>query len=185
MEMIGHYYHYIQNWFDFQDFYRKQVLSANNGSHFVEVGSWKGSSTVYMAVEIANSGKLIQFDAVDTWGGDAETGGSDASNPDWLYDEFRKNIAPVLSYVNPIRMASVDASKTYKNKSLDLVYIDANHTYDYVKQDILSWLPKIKEGGIIAGHDYATDWDGVVKAVNEIFPTVGVEGRTWYTEVTK
>ena len=54
--------------------------------------------------------------------------------------------------------------------NLDLVYIDAAHDYDSVKQDILTWLPKIKKGGFIAGHDYRYDPNiGVYEAVNDIF----------------
>jgi hypothetical protein len=49
------------------------------------------------------------------------------------------------------------------------VYIDASHEYEYVKQDILNWLPKVKLGGIICGDDYTRGWPGVVLAVNEIF----------------
>ena len=63
----------------------------------------------------------------------------------------------------------------FEDKSLDFVYIDANHSYSYVKEDILAWLPKVKKGGIIGGHDL--DWKdtefgnkyAVLKAVREIF----------------
>lgn len=70
---------------------------------------------------------------------------------------------------------SVDAAKNFADGSLDFVYIDANHSYAFVKEDILAWLPKIKKGGIIGGHDYDwTDKDfndelAVKRAVDEIF----------------
>ena len=58
--------------------------------------------------------------------------------------------------------------------TLDWVYLDGRHDYDGVREDIEIWLPKIKKGGIIAGHDYAhhpdiKQWPGVKKAVNEFF----------------
>jgi predicted O-methyltransferase YrrM len=60
-------------------------------------------------------------------------------------------------------------SKNYTNEYFDIVYIDASHEYEYVKEDILAWLPKVKKGGIICGDDYIIGWDGVILAVNEIF----------------
>jgi hypothetical protein len=53
-----------------------------------------------------------------------------------------------------IKDYSVEASKQFKNGQLDFVYIDANHYYDYVMQDLIAWRPKIRKGGILSGHDY-------------------------------
>lgn len=55
------------------------------------------------------------------------------------------------------------------NHKLDFIYIDASHHYVDVKADILFYLPLLKEGGVIAGHDYLDKFRGVVTAVNEIF----------------
>lgn len=52
---------------------------------------------------------------------------------------------------------------------LDAVYIDAAHTYDAVLSQIKAWRHKVRAGGVIAGHDYASDWPGVMAAVNETF----------------
>lgn len=68
-----------------------------------------------------------------------------------------------------MQMSSVDAAKYIAPRSLDLVYIDAMHTYTNVKEDSLCWLPKIKEGGIICGHDYCPFSDGVAHAVKELY----------------
>jgi len=51
----------------------------------------------------------------------------------------------------------------------DFVYIDGNHKYNHVKEDILKWLPKVNPNGVIAGHDYNHAYEGVIKAVDEIF----------------
>jgi len=53
-----------------------------------------------------------------------------------------------------INQKSEDAVKYFDNQSLDFVYIDSNHRYEYVKQDILLWIPKVKIGGQLAGHDW-------------------------------
>lgn len=72
------------------------------------------------------------------------------------------------------RTTSVEAAAKIENQSLDFVYIDARHDYDSVKEDLHAWLPKVRPGGILAGHDYADglfpqgDF-GVKSAVDEFF----------------
>jgi hypothetical protein len=65
-------------------------------------------------------------------------------------------------------MLSLDACNLYADNSLDFVYIDASHEYEDIKNDILNWLPKVKNNGILAGHDFS--WDDVSKAVKEVLP---------------
>ena len=64
---------------------------------------------------------------------------------------------------------SVDGAKLFDDSSVDLVFIDANHTYEHVKEDIEAWYPKIRDGGILSGHDFSGDFPGVEKAVREYF----------------
>ena len=71
-----------------------------------------------------------------------------------------------------LRMFSKEASKLFKEQSLDFVYIDANHSYEGCLEDIKFWWSKVKKGGVLAGHDYlnATNKYGlfrVKKAVND------------------
>jgi hypothetical protein len=164
--MIDHYYYKIHGWFVQENLFTQMVLSCNDVDeyHFVEIGSWKGKSSTYMGVEIINSGKRIKFDCVDTWEGSNEPL---LKVPNGLYNEFIKNIEPVKSVINPIRMTSIEASKLYKDNSLDFVFIDGAHDYFNVKQDIEHWLPKVKSGGYIAGDDYV--WPPINMAVKEIF----------------
>jgi hypothetical protein len=130
-----------------------------------------------MAVEIINSGKHINFDVIDTWNGSTEHQTDPILENDGLYCEFIKNIEPVKHAINTIRMASLDAANTYADESLDFVFIDASHMYEDVKADLIAWYPKIKPGGILAGHDYGT-WDGVTRAVNEFFADKTFEATT-------
>lgn len=53
-----------------------------------------------------------------------------------------------------IEKMSVDAAKDFDDESIDAVYIDGNHRLEFVVADINAWLPKIRKGGIISGHDY-------------------------------
>jgi hypothetical protein len=75
-------------------------------------------------------------------------------------------------------MSSIEAAETYLDNSLDFVFIDAAHDYDSVKQDIISWLPKVKKGGIISGHDYPHL--PVRRSVNELLTKVGFIGACWW-----
>lgn len=145
------------------------VARAGNGAHFVEIGCWKGRSSAFMAVEIANSGKKIRFDCVDTWLGSDEPQhlADEAVKNGSLFDEFCKNVMPVKNYIGIVRMASVEAAELYGNESLDFVFIDAAHDYESVKADIEAWFPKMKEGGVLAGDDFR--WKGVERAVTEKF----------------
>jgi hypothetical protein len=70
-----------------------------------------------------------------------------------------------------LRMSSQKALP-YLPNDLDLVFIDANHEYLQVRKDILSWLPKVRSGGLLSGHDYDQTipmFSGVKQAVDEIF----------------
>lgn len=66
-------------------------------------------------------------------------------------------------------MSSLEASKYIAPASLDLVFVDALHDYPYCLEDITAWLPKVRKGGVICGHDYCRFSPGVVRAVNETF----------------
>lgn len=183
-----HFYQNVEGWFYPNDtMFYKQIINQFDSGKFVEVGSYKGRSSCFMAVEIARSGKDIRFDCIDTWEGSEEhQAGAYAEDSDvvngTLYETFLKNIEPVKSYIKPIRMDSVSASKLYKDGSLEFVFIDAAHDYDNVKADINAWLPKIRKGGILGGHDHQID--GVRKAVEEILMPNGVNvlnGSCWWT----
>lgn len=160
-----------EDWFTFPDLYREMVRRYGPESKFVEVGSWKGKSSAFMAVEIANSSKPIKFYCVDTWEGSVEH----KQNPELsqLYEIFLDNMKPVESFYIPMRTTSLEAAKQFDDESLDFVFIDASHEYEDVVDDLKAWYPKIKKGGILAGHDYYPDqptWGGVCKAVREVFP---------------
>ena len=67
---MEHFFNKIEGWFSFGELYRDAVYNAKDGDVFVEVGSWKGRSAAFMAVEIINSKKKIDFYCVDSWQGD-------------------------------------------------------------------------------------------------------------------
>lgn len=180
---MEHFYHTIQNWFNYQDIFSEAVQNGKDGDYFVEVGTWKGASTSYMGVEILNSGKKIKFDAIDSFAGSKEHG----DVTDFLYDECKANLQPLLdlNIINLIKATSPQISTNYEDESLAFCFLDGSHEYEDVKNDIAAWLPKVKPGGILAGHDfygvnhpgYQKGWVGVFQAVDEAFGHLNVENR--------
>ena len=179
---MEHFYHKLpgdEHWFDYELVYASMVRHFRDGAHFVEVGSYKGRSSVYMAVEIINSGKDIKFDCVDHFKGSEEHYKQDGKyetlelkqDPDYLFKEFSRNIEPVKDRIKVHKMSSVDAAKLYQDRSLDFVFLDGGHTEADLLADIKAWRPKLKPGGILAGHDYsATDYPDVQRVIDTVFP---------------
>ncbi len=87
-----------------------------------------------------------------------------------------------------IRKFSEDAIGHIEDESLDFLYMDGNHQYEFVKKDIELYYPKIKKGGVIGGHDYTSSPEteregfGVFKAVNEFFKKkqISFYGTDWW-----
>lgn len=179
-------YQNIQGWFtnEARDLYAEIVQGAEDGQILVEVGSWKGKSTAWMASNIKKSQKNLKFYCVDTWCGSLEHAKDSSIIKNTLYDEFLSNMRPLAGFFEPMRMTSIEASKLFSNQSIDFVYLDASHKYQDVKDDLNAWFPKIKLGGVIAGDDYIAGWPGVIKAVNEFFNERNmkfqVKGQTWF-----
>ncbi|MBL9090228.1 MAG: class I SAM-dependent methyltransferase [Planctomycetaceae bacterium] len=88
-----------------------------------------------------------------------------------------------------VRLDSLAGADAVPDGALDFAFIDADHTYDAVRSDIAAWWPKVRGGGVLAGHDYLGPRDrrgiwGVAKAVNEFAVTYGLtvdvgKGRVW------
>ena len=86
---------------------------------------------------------------------------------DQAYNTTLKRFEPHNKNVDVCRQKSMDAVHDFANESLDFVYIDAMHDFDNVMMDLVHWAPKVKIGGIIAGHDYHQRYKfGVIEAVN-------------------
>ena len=167
------YYENIFGFFNFDWLYKQQIERVTDEAHFVEIGGFLGKSSCFMAESIVQSGKDITFDVIDTWeGSDEQIFIRDlVKEKGCLFNVFIENIKleKVDNIINPFRRDSNEASKMYADKSLDFVYLDGDHSYEYLIKEIPAWLPKVKKDGIIAGHDYDGKFKGVRKAVNEIF----------------
>lgn len=151
----------------------------------VEVGSWVGDS----ATTIASANENLRLTCVDTFKGS----GSDQTHllfkdlvkatgdDDILFNTFCENIAPYKGRIYGSRETSHDASLDTEDYFLDFVYIDAGHDYKECWEDIKLWLPKIKAGGLIFGHDHCEAFPGVIKACQGMFgDDYDVEGTVWW-----
>lgn len=114
--------------------------------------------------------KFEQLFLIDIWGLYDRIGhygvGVVKINFDYYYPGIVKEFGG-KSDITILRSPSLEACKKFPNEHFDFVYIDAVHSYEAVKQDIAAWLPKIKSGGVLAGHDYDVVFPGVIQAVDE------------------
>ena len=129
--MMNHIYQQPQfgeNWFTFPKLYSDVVNFFPSGSTFVEIGAWKGKSSSYMAVEIANSGKKIDFYCVDTFEGSVEH----QNNPElpMLYEIFKNNMKPVEGYYKDLKMPSLQAVQQFADESLDFILVSASRSFN-------------------------------------------------------
>lgn len=146
----------------------------------IEVGSWLGASTRFIASKIPEGGKLY---AIDTWlGSPGETVHSTDPRIGYLYQQFLSNVkhAGLTKKIIPIRMRSLEAVKAL-NVMADLIYIDAAHDEDSVYNDIIAWSHHLKGEGIMCGDDWLwpTVRKGVMRAAAELRLQVMSEGNFW------
>lgn len=106
------------------------------------------------------------------------------TEPEVLIQTAIENLAEFESRTLWIYKPSAQAAQEVQDSSLDFVFIDAEHTYEAVMEDILVWRPKVKKGGILVGHDVRKMYPGVKKAVQEIFgKDFGLVGDVWFVKV--
>lgn len=163
---------YIQGWLS----YAEQLFLFNMAKEMesvIELGSWKGKST--HALCSSGCPKII---AIDTWKGSAAEPEAHAeAKDDSVFEEFKKNVGHFKNLTiiqKDINTAVLDIP----DKSVDVVWIDAGHTYDEVKNDIRKWKSKAKI--LICGHDYCPEWPGVIQSVDEELGEVEVCDTIWF-----
>ena len=98
--------------------------------------------------------------------------------------DYRLRTAPFQDRLTTMQCDTVKAAESFVDGTFDFVFIDAEHTYEAVKADIAAWLPKIRSGGLLSGHDYSGSFPGVCDAVNEMKRKI-IEGtdKVWAIRV--
>jgi hypothetical protein len=137
---------------------------VNEEIRMLEVGSYMGESTKVFA----STGVFDRVVAVDPHEGYEEF--NELFGYDWeiVKNEFYLNTKN-FKCIELIQDYSYNIINTIPNQEFHFIYIDADHSYESVKKDIIMMLEKVKDGGFIGGHDYNEEHPGVVQAVREIF----------------
>lgn len=159
----------IIGWFDFQDIYDLAVKNGKDGDIFLEVGCFMGKSTSYMMQKIDSSNKEISVKVIDIFKPEC-THHEDLikSSGDNLLDIFKDNVTSLVGHLPDILIGeSQQLYKKFPDDFFSMIFIDAAHDYESVKADLNNFYPKLKSGGIFAGHDYGESTAGVGKAVDE------------------
>lgn len=171
----------IHGWFTYQNLYNEMVRHFDNAT-FVEVGTWMGKSIVYLAEKIKESNKKIQLFGIDKFIVTNDCQEGVFIEDEDFFNEYLNNIQPVTDYITTIVGDSADMAQKFEDESVDFVFIDADHSYEGCLRDITAWFPKVKQGGVIAGHDYYNNAScGVKQAVDEYFKgqARGYTGMCW------
>lgn len=148
------------DWYNCLEFL--MTLIPNDGKG-VELGTCLAKSTCALSELFVKTGKNYILYTIDNYSGNHTDIGKNMphvakSNIDNL---CQTRVAQVIA-------DSSKAASLFDNNSLDFVLIDADHSYEGCKKDILAWVPKLKKGGVICGDDYTAE--GVRNAVSQIIP---------------
>lgn len=174
-----------ENWFTYQDFY-EAAASDPAFKIFVEVGVWKGHSLCHLVKKLQERATPFTVFAVDLWDKlpkENELWHSHQEQMPILYSIYNYVLSKTGTRkdVFDYRMNSLDAARDFRDGSVDFCFLDASHDKEAVLQDLDAWYPKVRKGGIIAGHDISSR--GVFEAVREFNFGCGVmenvEQDTW------
>jgi hypothetical protein len=126
------------------------LISAMRPRSFVELGTFRGVSYCAFCQAVRSTGAATKCTAVDTWAGDAHAGTLEGG----VFRDLKRYHDPLYSHFSELlRSTFDDALARFDDRSIDLLHIDGLHTYDAVRHDFESWLPKVSETGIVLFHD--------------------------------
>jgi hypothetical protein len=155
-----------------------------------EIGVWRG----VFAGRILRALPLLDWWGIDTWapppaGSSYALSGAEIveNNPEEFTLAYHMCVAMATTYpkrAHIVRSDSVRAAEQFEDASFDVVFIDADHSYEGCKRDILTWKSKVNPGGLLCGHDYANKKGEVKKAVDECLGKVELaEDHTWWKKI--
>lgn len=136
-----------------RDKFFPMMINKMNYKIGAEIGVDKGEFSEH----ILSKSSINTWYCIDPWiddfGSDYRP---DAYNPDGSkrMQEALERLRPFKERAVPIRATSLQAAKQIKNNSLDICYIDGDHSLEGIYTDLYTWIHKVKCGGLMAGHDY-------------------------------
>lgn len=147
-----------------------KLIKENNFKTYVEVGIWKGNTLFSIARETRDV-KIYGIDnySLKNYDGYIRESSMETTNIDG-FNKIKSDVVKRVAYfknVSIIFESSLVAVKRFEDNSLDIVFIDANHNYENICADIRDWLPKVREGGILCGHDFCLAYFDVIRAVGD------------------
>ena len=146
------------------------IIQKKKFKVIVEIGVYRSSFCKQVLGEVGHD--LDCYWLIDPWNIDncTDSSGSSFTQSQWE-DEYVNACRMMFDYrcAKVLRMTSVKAARLFDHKSVDLVYIDGSHEFHDVVEDINTWKRKIRNGGIISGHDYGSGWPEVKSAVESCF----------------
>lgn len=169
----------------------ERTLGIKGKIVMVELGVWHGVQAGRLLAMIPR----LEWHGVDTWappkeGSSYAESGAEIADKDGdafseAYHIAVRTIWPFRDRAHIIKADTVDAASQFADGSVDIVFIDADHSYEGCKRDIIAWKSKVKPGGLLCGHDYANKRGDVKKAVDEQIGTGVVLGadHTWFYRV--
>ncbi|KAF4749516.1 hypothetical protein FOZ62_013990 [Perkinsus olseni] len=132
----------------------------------VEIGVFSGHFSDFVLGALPN----VTLIGIDPYYGDDGTFPPELAHldPVMVYEQTKERYSKYSERAKLWATTSKEASRVIPDESVDLIFIDGCHEYDCVREDIDLWLPKLRPGGIMSGHDFSDKWPGVVRRVNEI-----------------
>jgi hypothetical protein len=168
-------WHRIPGWYDWASFYEAQVDALPHGAAVVEIGVYLGRSVIHLAQTMKARRKDLRLHAVNVYAdgnsalaaGSAGREGGTSICAAFTLNLERCGVADAVSVMEPTTYL---AAQHFADGSLNLVFVDGDHTEDGFARDLLYWLPKICPGGILAGHDILT-FESVGRTLDRILGT--------------
>lgn len=132
----------------------------------VELGSYKGTSSMAFAQAAKDENLNTDLYFVDSWEGEEQTGYYSQD----VYQLFTSLIEKYFSKqnVHPLKMLFDEALEKFEDKSIDILHIDGLHTYEAVKHDYETWKSKVKDNGVILFHDIRVQNFGAKEVWKEV-----------------
>jgi predicted O-methyltransferase YrrM len=140
----------------------KDSLGEDTSKSMIEIGSYMGESTMMFA----SVGIFDTIHSIEPHNGSEEFNKLYEYSWEDVKKEYKINTRNFDNIIHH-QDYSYNVVDKFEDGTIDFIYIDAEHTYESVKRDLELYLPKLKKGGIIGGHDYHEVWPGVCKAVDE------------------
>lgn len=154
------------------------LLNKNSAKVGVEIGVFKGE----FSKSILENWKGTLY-LIDPWrelSDEVYLDSSNHKNHQTAFSDTMNSIKGFESRAFMLRGLGEELVDLFEDNSLDYVYIDGNHDYDHVKQDLDLWWPKLKSGGLLSGHDYLLiNWEKQPKLDNGKDIHVWANGESW------